>query len=436
MITNNVKATLLLSTIKSVIEEDSTQARKNSFLAIVERNFLIKLVYNFHKSIHPSPFSSLMIACFGLKSFFCFRIINNSDRPILFTNEFSNELKTLNLVRECIGESEVSRVSKGLRSLLSFQTLRLIIELFCKHCGDIRSYLRIVRHIDRRNDFMPSCRAVSSLCYYLRFSHEFNCKKYRSVLVAKNYSPDCIALTNVAKRKSIPSIFLPHSFIPPVISKKSDLSYSLLLLQGKKMHEILLSQRSIEGKVVYRGLTSNSSPLNLEVLKSAGMSVGIFLSGMVNSRGVQDTVSRIEKELQPKKIFIRQHPVRLVNEDLSPYFLDNTLVEFSEGIDLEEDVQRCDLIVGGASGVLIEVLQMGKPCVYFDTLEEIPYDYNGFVASGVVLDQTDELLDIEKIHQFYASNWKSKFLDYDHFYEKSASSRELIREEIGLLQDI
>ncbi len=425
----------LLIALRRTIQEDNSPLRAKDFQDVMKLNRAIRLVYQFYSFLRPGWISSLALAAFGLKSFLALIIKEQKKGQILFTYTFSNERSVGDYINKCTEAEKVCTAQQSTKLVFRLENLKLLISSlgsFKKCC----QYLRIIRKLNQDYDFMPACRAASTICYYLRFKKELQKNHFSAVLVAKNYSPDCLALVWAAKSLQIPSIYCSHSFAPPVKIDKPPLSFSLLLLQGEAMHQIFAERARIEGEVAYKGIAGSSIPLRLEKLKPIGMNIGIFLSGATNVAGVERQIENIIKNFSPQQILIRLHPVSLVNADISHLTKKYKFIKLTFGTKLQEDLAQVDFVMVGNSGVLLEVLKAGYPCVYVGNLEYIEFDYNGFVANRIVpYWPEDQNLSISEIINFYQADWQKAFRRYDPYYLIDSNPEEIVRNKIiNLLQ--
>ena len=414
----------LLKALKRTLIEDDNPIRHKDFLEIANRVFIIGLIYKFHKAIRPSWFSSLMIAAFGLKSLMAIKVQKSAADEILFTYEFPNEKPVADFINRCLKGKTIRSVEHGKRFTFSIRSFLIFCCFFFNLKGFCR-YLRIIHRLNKRYHFMPACRAAGAICFYLRFRKELKDLKFKAVLVAKNYSPDCLALVWAARSLDLPSIYCAHAFTPPVKLKKPPLDFTLIILQGQRSLDILKALRAVNGEVIFRGITGQSNPLRLDNLKAGELKAGIFLTGNLNISGIKQTIHEINRQLNARQVLIRLHPVAIANADVQQIAGEFSNVKLTFGTPIAEDLAECDLVIVGNSTVTLEVLKGGIPCVYVDHLENVDFDYNGFVESRLIpYWKQGQALEIAEIKSFYSDGWNSIFKQYDAYYlsDKKAES--------------
>ena len=430
---NNKTHHHLLIAIRRILKEDTSAIRDQVFVEIASRKPIIQLVYNVHKLLKRSLISSVMIGCYGVKSMLALSVRKNKEAEILFTFFYPNERSSRDVIARSIGEEKIEDVTHKNYLMFSPKNIILFFKFFFSF-KSVLKYLKIIHRINKNYEFMPACRAASTIGFYIRFKNELMSKNFKAVLVSKTYSPDCLSLVWSAKSLNIPTIYSAHSFIPPLDLKKPPISFSLLILQGQNMHQILERRAPIEGRVIYKGIDAKPKQMQIDRLKESGMRIGIFLSGRMNISGIEKQVKNIFSFLNAKSILIRLHPVAITSVDIR-YLEDSySNLELSFNNTLSEDLEKCDLVVVGGSGVALEALKMGFPCVYVSSLEDLAFDYNGFVESGIIWHwPEDKPLDIGMLKNFYSSNWIEKFNNYDPFYETSDVVEDKIKLELSKL---
>ncbi len=420
----------LLSATRIIAAIESSPLRETVFQDIARRNGLINLIYKTHKALHPTWISSLMIACFGLKSALAFQRNGNSDAPILATYAFANEKRAIALVASCIGNTKVECTAHGLRHMLSAASFVFALDAL-RNWRKILQCLRIIHRINRRYAFMPACRTAATLNHYLRFRYELQKSPPRAVLVASDYAPDSLGLAWTARRLGIPTIYIAHAFTAPG-SLRPPLWFTLSILYGKKMRDYYAAKGSIDGKVVYCGLEGNYRPLMIRNLRQHGMSVGLFLSAPLNISGLKNVITELEKALRPKTIVVRKHPVGIASGDLEPHLREFSTVRITQGSSLEEDAGDCDLAIVGASSAMLQILKYGVPCLYSPHLECSVEDYNGFVAAKLAPGYSSlQSIDINEVIAFYNTpEWPDRFSQYDAYYGRNDDSKAAIKAAI------
>lgn len=123
------------------------------------------------------------------------------------------------------------------------------------------------------------------------------------------------------------------------------------------------------------------------------------------------------------RILIRNHPVALLKSDFSCLATKHKNVEITIGTPLDDEIEACDLIICGNSGVAMNVLRGGRPVAYIDSLDRLNHDYCGFVQDRLVCEVknwSDDLYPMLKA--FYTSPvWRNVMQSYDASYNADAT---------------
>ncbi|MEZ5692065.1 MAG: hypothetical protein R3D71_10445 [Rickettsiales bacterium] len=401
------------------------------FEDIKSRSFFVRLVFNIHRFLHPNIFSTLMVACYGAKSFLSLSLRDIKEYPIIITANVCNEKKHANFFADSVGRSKVGFVNISVRNIVSLSSLKYFI-LYCRNLGRVRKYFSVVSYINRKYGFMPACRSVSMIGFYLRFVEEIKKIDCKAVAVVSDYSPDGLALIYAARKNSRKIIYMTHSFIHHhfrVTAQNFDLiffdgsvSYDNYRNTGKDGQNI--------GRVVFMGLEGKSMPIRTSGLRNVNMRIGIFLTAPVNMDKLIYGVDSLKRIWQPENIVIRPHPEPLARPDFSLIIKDNVVLSTENK--LMDDIERCDIAVVGNTSAVLEILKSGLPCVYYHGFEGSSWDYCGFVASGLVPEIKDfQDISIDNIRDFYdRDDWHNIFLKYDPYYGKSVNKSDIIRKEV------
>jgi hypothetical protein len=146
--------------------------------------------------------------------------------------------------------------------------------------------------------------------------------------------------------------------------------------------------------------------------------VGIFLTALTHTDAVTALVDAIVASRPGVQILIRNHPVALLKSDFSDLVARHGNVEITIGNPLDDEIEACDLIFCGNSGVAMNALRGGRPVAYLGALDGLRFDYNGFVASGLVCavaGWSDDLY--PQLKAFYANAaWEAVMQSYDASY--------------------
>ena len=280
----------------------------------------------------------------------------------------------------------------------------------------IKRVLRIIRRMSKREHFLVICQSASVLGSYARFRRDMELSPPDAILVASGSHPVVQSLVAAAKSCSIPSIYCTHATVAPrgrAIVPQAD----LVLLDGPAALDACAEVGPIAFQVVYKGLPGGNVPLNLNALRDPNFAVGIFISAPVDQSGLRAAVLWIKKQLQPKHILIRPHPVAMLSPDLTPLVRDVPEVTVMTGATLDHCIEQCSLVFSGNSNVHLDVLKAGVPTAFMPRLDTTVADYYGFVAGRIVPGfDTEAQINIQAIIDFYSGTWPERFRKFDVAY--------------------
>ena len=414
----------------------SIQGYQQLFEDIKSRKWIIRLVYGIYQCLHPGILSTLMVACYGAKSFLTVRL-SHPPSTIIMTATTTNEIKHAHFFANAVGQDNVTIARSSLKNLLHPHTIYRLGQCII-HWRIVVRYIRIIGYINRKHGFMPTCRTASMFGYYMYFRTCLARSKPKAIAVVSDYSPDGLGLIYAAQHLHIRTIYMTHAFLPHH-SKAIPQNFDLAFFDGQIS---LQNYRSLsdrfQGKAALMGLDSEYQPMRLETLADRGMSVGMFLTAPANVPQIKQCVEHIQQTWQPAHILIRPHPEPLTHSDFSPITQAHDNVTIAIGSTLLEDVEQCDMGVVGNSSATLEIVKAGLPCVYYGGLEGSPYDYCRFVATNLVPEaKHHQLPAITTITQHYQHDrWSETFRQYDPYFDQTTTKSDIIRQEVLQLLDI
>lgn len=403
---------------------------KEVFNSIKERTKTIKIVYNIHFFLRNNWLSTLMVALFAIKTFFSVKV--NRSKDIWAISLFGNELKAIRRFEDWIGDESVATIDTGLKQLAQPVNIKLFFKLVFSPKKPLQ-FLRIVNYLNKRYSFMPACCTANMLACYLRLSFEIKQKKPLAVVVSSLSNYNALALVCVAKSFNIPTIFLSHAHEAGRGAVGMPLEHSLAILQNPMSLEECKNLGEVTAKeIIYCGIGGKYNPLMVPSSYD-NLKVSIFLSKPINIAGLKKLIINLSEFISQKNIRIRPHPVDLGNDDLKSALKNYSEITICKNTSLSEDAEFCDIAIVGASTVTLELLRLGKPCIYVSNIEDITYDYKRFVEKGILFDlgsanKINQTL-LEQMHQFYLNDsWKEKFTLFDPFYGDNTNVGEQIKQ--------
>ena len=176
--------------------------------------------------------------------------------------------------------------------------------------------------------------------------------------------------------------------------------------------------------IVHIPIATPQRSMHLPEPANDGLTVGVYLTGLTNEDRLQGVVEELANLPMIGKVFIRTHPVQIVNPDLSGIKLGQASVEISSTRPLWDDVERTDIAACGNSTVTIELLRAGKPVLYETRLDHFTEDHHSFAARGLVLVYPDNLNGevIRQIGEHYSDQgWLEAMRYFDSSYQMDES---------------
>lgn len=413
----------LLVGIKTSLALETSPIRSEVYLSIRQRSVYISMADTLFHVLKNYWLGPLMLLVYGLHSFLS--VANPTNRGRIYAaGKYRNEKLTAAEFADMVGKNMVAYYSYKFRLNLKFSKSSLTL---------LRRIFRIACRLVRRYDFMPACRAFSTLCYYLRFRELLSIDRPDAVFIASMSSPDSLGLRAAAENSRISTIFMPHAAIPS--NKGPRLNFTWSVLPGKAALRAFKDNGRVKGNVIFSGIPGLSRPLRFPA-DHAAKTVGFFLTALTDIKVLQKQIFYVREHLPDSKIVIRPHPLALVN----PNFGSLRGACSSEAFEISKeslfvDIDRCDLVVIGNSSVLLQVLKSGTVAVVLKGLDRVPDDYYGFCRNGIapVIESLAQL-NLAQLKLFFDQAWADRFRQYDHSYLMSQD--EVRRTMLGLVEEI
>lgn len=365
----------------------------------------------------PDFVKSLLLVLYGLK---CYLSVNRSvaeNAEIAYFASYPNERVVLGHLRRHLSALPADTITVGRRNCFRPASL-LSLPSFL---GTVLRLRRIAAGLVRRFHFMPACRIFSTTTYYLRFCRLLQGHDAKAVFIANHYSPECLALAAAAHRLGWKVLFANHAnatwesgYVPPLYSDFAAVTSQAVL-------DIYLRHSRKNINAVFIPLPSPQRSMRRVGEPGQPVTVGIFLTALTNTARLRAVVRELERIPEVRRVLIRPHPVRAVNEDLSEICGDSDRTVATDGGPLFNTIVQCDVAICGNSTVTVEVLRGGVPVLYDAGLDRVTYDYNGYVKAGLIPAATT-VLDgsaLRAVNQFYANpSWASTMRYFDAAYQQ------------------
>jgi hypothetical protein len=154
--------------------------------------------------------------------------------------------------------------------------------------------------------------------------------------------------------------------------------------------------------VVVKGRKEDYGPMPAR-FPSTALSIGLFLSKDPAEGQIIRCLRLLLSDDRVTRVVLRPHPVNLWSGLAAcvASFGDPRLVVCSSGT-LLDDLERCDLVLGGNSTVLLDAVVAGRPACYVRGFDHGPYDVQGFVRDGLIYEWLPRRpIEVAPIEAFY-----------------------------------
>ena len=399
---------------------ETSASRQAVFNEIKGKNRLFRLVDEFYSKLGSRMLQPLVLFLYVLKSVTSLGSTDKQSSCAIAVVNFGNEEKAIARVAALVPDMPVRRFSLKRSNLFAAGQIGAILKL----CATLPRLWSFLRRLARSYPFMPAARIASAIAYYIRFSQLLEkSPQTTAAIIASNYSPEALGLAAAAHRTGRNVIYVNHApvpangpLVPPVLA-------DCAVLYGEAMQRTYERKSRCHAEVALIGQPGATQPMQW---RNEIQQVGIFLTALTRADCVERLVSDVRSTHPELRILIRNHPVALLQNDLSAISERFGNVDVTIGNDLGEEINSCDLVFCGNSGVAMNVLRAGRPVAYSDSLDDLAYDYNGFVEQGLVCDAGgwDEQL-YSRLQLFYSRpEWREVMESYDATYEAEKSEVE------------
>lgn len=402
----------LATALRIVRSMETTATRGAVFAEIKHKNRLYGLVDTLYSKAGSSTVQPLLLLAYMLKSILSLGPFDTKQAELVSIANFGNEHHSVDRLAALAPNVRHLRLSLKRRYLLGRGQLRATFITL----GSARRIWPFLSRLARSHSFMPSARIASALAFYIRFVQFFaEHPRLNAAIIASNYSPEAVGLAAAAHRTGRRVIYVNHAPVPANGALVPPVLADCAIFYGDAMRQTYERRSRCLAEVALIGQPWTARPMEWrEELRT----VGIFLTALTRADMVSSLVAAIRASRPHVRILIRNHPVALLKTDFSDLERQDGKLKITIGKPLDEEIVACDLIICGNSGVAMNALSGGRPVAYLDSLDELNFDYNGFVESGLtchVKAWTDDIY--ARLKQFYRRpEWKRVMRSYDASY--------------------
>jgi hypothetical protein len=422
---------LLLRILRIVIRADSDPARQALFANLMQSRPWVRLAYRLHERLRGTWGSTLLVGCFGLASFLSVAPSRNRGARVLAVARYENARRQVARVSSWIGPADCGLVRTGLSALSGPSALAALAVLLWR--GRLVKVLRTLRTIDRRHDFLVSCRAAAAIAWYARAKAILGAHRPGAVLVSSDSNPEEVGFVGAARALEIPQVFISHAYPTPL---SPALDFSLSILEGEAAVLARRRKGPICGEVLLAGVEGDSAPLDPRRFTRTNPVIGIFTSKALSWPTLATIIDDCRRHFRARQVVIRWHPSMLGPPRLVHVVSSRTAL-------LSDVARQCDWVIADEnSNVHLPVLKLGIPTVAVKSLGVYPEsrsDQYGFVANGIVFPPVMSIRDVQAdaILAFFSESWAGRFEQYDASYlrPRGAIGSEVRRAIWALFED-
>jgi hypothetical protein len=409
----------LLTAVRTTMLADSDPVRRALFARLRATSTAVRLACWLHAHL-PGPLSSLLVSSYGVKSWLTIRRPDKAPCDLLAVGVHANARRRISDIAATYDPNRVRVLRTKTSVLLRPATITRLAQLAVSR--QTRRAFRLIDRINRRGDFLVSCRVASVIGCYAASRQALTAAPVGGVLVSSDSNPEEVGLVAAARSRSLPSVFVSHAYTTSV---SPQLNFSLSILEGEAAVDAYSRKGPIRGRVFLGGVEGQSTPMDPSRLKRARPAIGIFAPKVIVWPVFAEMIDDCRRHFQARAIVIRWHPSMLEDPALRTHLDDvSGIVETAATDSLASVAARCDWIVANASSnVHLQVLKMGIPTVAIRQIGVTSEDLYGFVANRVVLPPVAALrqLSPDDAMSFYGQDWIARFRRYDAAYLKPES---------------
>lgn len=413
----------LLGAVRKVIHSDSDPIRRELFERLRQTSTPVRVASALHGLAGRGWMGAAMVAGYGAKGLLSLALPAEADAsPMLGVASQENARRKLNQVSELLGDGQVRQVRVSLRVAFASRVVDLAAALTTVR--RLRRYLRLVHRMNRRHEFLVSCRVAALIGAYPVARRHLQRHRPGAVIVSSDSNPEEIAFTSAARAAGIATVFVSHAYPTPV---SPPLDFALSVIEGEAALAVYRRQGPVRGKVVFAGVPGQSVPIDVTRFLRPAPAIGIFAPKVL----VWHTFTRIVEDARARcgarQIVIRWHPSMLERPRVEQWMRDPSfVVETPSTESLASVVARCDWVIADMdSNVHLDVLKIGVPTIAVAHLGIAPperADLYGFVANGVIPAPLPSLaaFDPQPLMAFFGTDWPERFRRHDASYLRPA----------------
>lgn len=396
---------------------ETSSARGAVFAEIKNKNPVYRLVDTLYSLAGSRLVQPLVLFAYMLKCVLSIGSFDYEDQEAVAISNFHNETNAIARLVSLLPDAHIMQLSLKRGHIFRRGQFRTALTM----AGSLTRIFPFLSQLARSYGFMPSARIASGLAFYMRFSQLFaRHPKLGAAIVASNYSPEALGMAAAAHAMDRKLIYVNHAPVPANGATVPPVLADCAVFYGEAIQKTYKNASRCNADVALIGQPGTTRPMKWCDRISK---VGIFLTALTSADAVEKLVAAINDSDLDVEILIRNHPVALLKSDFSDLAAKYQNVEITIGTPLDSEIEACDLIFCGNSGVAMNVLRGGRPVAYIDALDRLNHDYCGFIQDGLVCEVKDWSTDLyPMLKAFYTGPaWRNVMQSYDASYNRDAT---------------
>ncbi|MEO9599265.1 hypothetical protein [Parasphingorhabdus sp.] len=273
----------------------------------------------------------------------------------------------------------------------------------------------------RHREALPHLQTAIAIAAHLFYTRHPLPSQVSLLCVATDHSPVAMALLFIARRSGLKTCYIQHA---PVTEYFPPLNYDLSLLYDQASvaaYTKAAARRGISRKQRIVILTPFAEEFKQPQSTRRPYRIGMCLSAVPQVAQLTGLMEQVSNHSSVSQIVLRCHP--RFRFEVSHENFGAPVVLQEQNASLASFLDSVDIVLVPSSGVTIEALHRGKPTFYTDGMDELPEDYYGFVAEGILpkFDLT-VLDDSDLIAAHFDAVWKARFVRYDATVDSAVAS--------------
>lgn len=401
----------LLFALRTQIQKDDTPDRATQFgQRLLHQNFGVRAL---HSLLQKSPAPIKTAAALLYAAAVSAKPLRAQPGQPLALVRFANEKSAVQTRHSLFEEFNLSIWDWTPRFATALYSFSFLISRAAYNPTTALRLTRLFARLVRRYPLYVAWRAGESLMTTLFLQERWRARPPRFVVVATEGNPHGLAAMAAAEAVGTPALFISHGAISlnPI-----SLRCRWAVVYGARAQKDFSRGGSRVGTFILEGFKERWTP---PIVRERPRLL-IALGHAPNLPSVQELIDRNDGA----EIVVRAHPHSQVPASHIARALRGPSLRFSQGAPLAEDLREVRCAYAGNSTVHLEVLLMGVPSVYEETLDEQRERRLTFLEEGLIYRGPLGV----PLEDFYARpEWREEFAGYINIQKTSAESQEELR---------